>query len=658
VNEQRDLEDEDEQTSDSVCSSPTRTAKKRKIRPFNSQHQPSSNNSTQAGRNNPASVLYPYITELGGYIGIWEGKDEDKKFVRHGKAITIEAIYHNIESDEITYKLYFDYQGRIVNIEMPRSDLTKVKILQLADLGADVFDHNAVYVIKWLRNQETILQGQVINVHHEIGWAEIDNQLVYKANKAVGFESAYKGRLAIAPKGSLEGWQAIIETYVLGSIPLESMLIFGLSAIVVGMIAKDTGIDSPIVHIYSESSSGKSTATKLAISAFSYPDLKEDGLYGTWLTTKNASVASLRGNNGMAVAFDELSLTDQKDLSSMVYSLASGKDKVRMQKDDQIRKTGRWNTTILSNGEQSLLVKTNRNTGLKMRKLEFGNVGWTESAEQADAIFAGLLKNYGQAAPTMAQALIDLGKEQVIAQWKAWCEKVLAVMPNKDQFSDRIAAKIAVMMVTADLARMALKLAFNLDGILAFIIQHEQQAVEERDIFANAYKYLLEQVNINNHKFDKYFNKVDPIMSLNETWGKIEYKSKKDKEQVILILPIIFNKLMSEGGFQDPQIILKNWKKQGILDCESDRFTRNRKINGADAVGVYAIRVQKSEDEEEVWIEKARIEKARIKEERIQRKKEKEDLIKKGYIDKSNTESDINIPEIDTPDIYIDSPDI
>ena len=72
----------------------------------------------------------------------------------------------------------------------------------------------------------------------------------------------------------------MINNHILGNPELEFALSSGLSSILLGYIGEDLGLESNIIHLVGNSTTGKSTALKLAISSFGYPDIKKNGLYG------------------------------------------------------------------------------------------------------------------------------------------------------------------------------------------------------------------------------------------------------------------------------------------------------------------------------------------------------------------------------------------
>jgi putative DNA primase/helicase len=165
---------------------------------------------------------------------------------------------------------------------------------------------------------------------------------------------------------------------------------------------------------------GKTTALQVAISPFGLPNSKKSGsLLKDWNGTPNAIMGHFRDIHGLPMALDEAS-TEDGDFSKFVYLLASGKDKNRMNKEGEMTRTAEWDGVILSNAEHSLKSKSKQNIGIQMRLFEIGNVSWTQSAENADALKAGVLNNYGHAGPLFVEHILRVGKAEVIRKWQYW----------------------------------------------------------------------------------------------------------------------------------------------------------------------------------------------------------------------------------------------
>ncbi|MNI79843.1 hypothetical protein D3C73_1363270 [compost metagenome] len=74
---------------------------------------------------------------------------------------------------------------------------------------------------------------------------------------------------------------------------------------------------------------------------------------------------------------------------------------------------------------------------------------------------------------------------------------------------------------------------------------------------------------------------------------------KKSGKIFVYILPSVFHQWMETGGFDEPKVVLKNWKMKGLLDNEGDRYTRKRKINDeATMVPVYCIQLNSAQADE------------------------------------------------------------
>ncbi|MNK29904.1 hypothetical protein D3C87_483070 [compost metagenome] len=543
--------------------------------------------------------FYPNIFMKDGFI--WEDQGEKKGRFKVGKAIRITAVHENIDTGEISFAVQFEYNGRTKETTLSRAQFQRSQIIDLAKLGADVYEHNATQVIKHLRNEEMTAPQK--KVHQKLGWDTYGGQLVFKHYKAIGIDSTYSGPLTIQPKGSYKKWKRAVEKCVMGNCNLELAILIGLSSAVVGFISFVTKIDSLIFHIYGPSTQGKTTATSLAISTFGYPESNENGLMQTWMATQNAIIGNLVGNFGLVFGLDEISMSDMQDFSTIAYYLAGGKEKRRLDKESRLKDSGGWSTTIVSNGERALTSKANHNIGIVMRILELGNITWTKNAKSSDQIKHVIQQNYGHAGPKFAATLLETGTVQVIQKWKEWTQRIMDAMPKLDHFSQRIAKKLAILMLTGEIAKEALQLDFNLDGIQQLLIENEKAVQNDRDLGAKALDYFYEQFTMNRSNFGelkrtriKGSHKDEIILENRKVFGGLYKKSGKI---FVYILPSVFHQWMETGGFDEPKVVLKNWKMKGLLDNEGDRYTRKRKINDeATMVPVYCIQLNSAQADE------------------------------------------------------------
>ncbi|AWI03112.1 DUF927 domain-containing protein [Clostridium drakei] len=526
------------------------------------------------------------------------------EYSRVADFIDVSKVTENLDTGNMSITLI--YSDSTANSETKEITVglaeiaTKAKILDLASKGVDVNESNVKCVIKHIRNRREGVEKSF--VHSNIGFFNKNGEYYFKSYKIFGCTkeldllSDYIGTFLIKTEGDGKKWLELVKRVVVGKYPLELALSIGFSAPVVGFIAGDIGIESPLIHIYGDSTQGKTTAAMLAVSAFGSPNIKEKGLVMTWNTTSNGMHGSIAGNTGVPVVFDESSMANKKDFTKDIYSLTAGKDKIRMNKECEIREEKSWNTTIISTGEHSIFSKSKANTGMRMRLFEFGNISWTESAKQADEIKETILANYGHCGKVFVRKLMRLGKEKILEIHKQCKTRLIDKLDDSD-FRDRIAGKLAVIMVAATILKEQMKININIEKIEELIIKNEAENFDDKDISEKAYDILIQVVAKNASKFEKYnensrFKPIPP--SDRESWGIIETKGKRDKEEVrLVVISEIFNKILKEHGFDEPKIVLKKWKEKGMLDYEANKLTRRRKIEGIDKVTCYVINLKK-----------------------------------------------------------------
>lgn len=517
--------------------------------------------------------------------------------------IEIDRINRNIDTEQYSSILRFYFRGQKHEIEVKRSSyLSRKEIIKLQDIGLDVIEHNVDKLIKYLKSLE--MDAPVFWVHSNVGFDIFDEKYVFKHARGINVPSSYDGNLDIAPNGSYSEWYSTIRNYVIGNVALETIMVIGFSSAIVGLLGLMFNFDSLLVHIVGDSTTGKSTASMLAISLWGNPNPKiPNGLATTWNTTENAMFKNIVGNRGLAVLFDEVSMNDSLDFTKFIYKFTGNKDKARLNKESKIDEIGTWSSTFISNGEFSLLEKSKKNTGAQLRIIEFNNISWTKNAQSADAIQQSILQNYGHAGLEFVNKLFKYGLEKIYDEIKEERELAIEQMKEKgftDKYVPRRAWKYAILMYTARSVRELLGIPLDIDGIWDFLMENEKQSMNNRDLQKNAYEYFLEQVNINYKKFLRS-NSLEAIYDddvknpSNDIMGKINVLINKNYNE-ICIYPNLFKKVMKDGGFEDTKIILKSWKEQGILDCESDRYTRKRRlIENGGAIPIYVIKVNKDE---------------------------------------------------------------
>lgn len=503
---------------------------------------------------------------------VWKcSDDEDEKPKRICKSVEVLQVNHDVDTGKILLLVRFDYHGIVNTMTIPRDTLQRSKITGLINYGVDVQDdpvmlREMLQYLRWADDNATLCR-----THTQLGLSRINERLVFKHSECSTLGSTYTGQLSIKPRGTLDEYIALLQKEVIGQTPLELALALGLAATISSMLAEETGMEVMVVHLCGNSSSGKSTACMLAVSPYGSPNTKENGLLKTWNATESSLMAQLAEVHGIPIVFDEASINRAgMDFTKIIYKIASGKDKERLNRSAERQVAKSFSGLCLSNAEHSLRDKGSQNIGIQVRLIELANVKWTRSAENSEAIKEGVLKHYGHMGPAFADKLIELGPEAVMNRWKEWRDTIRRRINSPDDFSKRISDKLAIIALAADLIQEWFGLTLDIDGIVDILINSVDDAAENRNLGQKAHQYVIDEVIRNRSKFAT--GEQAPENS-HEYWGKIV---SKNTDAEIWILPHILKKILAEGQFDDVNIVLKLWRDENLLDHDPDKFTRKK----------------------------------------------------------------------------------
>jgi putative DNA primase/helicase len=149
-------------------------------------------------------------------------------------------------------------------------------------------------------------------------------------------------------RGTFDAWRDEVAVHALGN----SRLALALCAAFAGPLLHFLGEESFGFHFSGPSSGGKTTALRVAASAWGTP-------LASWRTTDNAAESLARAANDGFLALDELSQADPRAADAMAYLLGNGQGKGRMRRDVTARPIATWRLVFLSSGETGLSEKLN-----------------------------------------------------------------------------------------------------------------------------------------------------------------------------------------------------------------------------------------------------------------------------------------------------------
>lgn len=494
----------------------------------------------------------------------------DGQYQKVSDFMTIKEVRHNI--DDGTFKSILEYEslnGR-KEILINREDyLNKNNLIKNQSKGLDITHENVNVLVSYLRQCEK--KAIVKNIHTKLGFDKYENEYIYKLQKCIGIDSKYVGIYDIEPKGNKEEYVSMLKEEVIGNPALEFIIITALSAVILGYIGEELGLDTIIAHIVGNSTTGKSTALKLAISLFGYPDVKRNGLFGTYNGTNNALLKKLTGLKGVPYALDEISMSYTQNFTNFIYGLANGTDKDRLNKDSELKQRETWLTTILSNGEKSLIGSANKNAGVQIRVIEANNFVWTKDADNAERINRTILQNYGHIGFDFAKYIMNIEKDEVIKQFESARDEVYKIIDDKlvvDNMAIRRCNKFGIILHTAYLFQDMMGIRLDIDGIIGMMVEIEKESLSNRNFRESTIDYIKQYVSKYKNKFE--CGTTNSIESL----GVI---TQREKYVEVQMNKLSFEQMIKQGGYEDKNIILRELKDAGYLNCEKDRYTRCRK---------------------------------------------------------------------------------
>jgi putative DNA primase/helicase len=251
------------------------------------------------------------------------------------------------------------------------------------------------------------------------GWHDgsfvMPNKTIGNQQEKIIFQSAANTQSTFKQKGKLAAWQDNIAKPCAGN----SRLVFAISAAFASPLLDITGMEGGGVHFRGDSSTGKTTALRVASSVWGGLDYLQ-----RWRATDNGLESLAAQHSDCLLVLDELSQVDPKAAGEVAYMLANGSGKVRSIRTGAMRDTASWRLLFLSSGEAGLtehmaLAGRKPKAGQEIRLLDIpadagrgygvfdtlhDNIG---GAAFSKALTEAVAKNYGVASIAFLAKLVD-----------------------------------------------------------------------------------------------------------------------------------------------------------------------------------------------------------------------------------------------------------
>jgi hypothetical protein len=397
-----------------------------------------------------------------GYVvrrdGVWTTEDDKPKAPVTGGPVVPVAVFMDPDGTQLVQLVWLDRgdKGDVwVTRTVPRGVVKSGRrlVTALGDVGLPVTEADARGVERWLARVEAHNRLCIPRrrLARWLGW-QGDGTFVAGQDAPDRVEPAWPeqaGALAAHhPRGTLEGWQSTVSK--LKGYPAAVAV---LSTAFAASLLDVLGLDSFTIDISGRSTRGKTTAAKVALSAWADPSERSEALF-SWRTTLLAVEKRLNLVRGIPVVLDETRVVKVPELVDQVlYQVPKNHGQARGGGWPSMLP---WHTIVVSTGEQSALsFTTHQGAGARVLTLSRPPfpAGAETVAEDAAAVGAGICDDYGTAGPAFVAQLRKAfdqadGKSRIRARHAELTE----AHRGATDLSGRRAPMLAALVLAAELA--------------------------------------------------------------------------------------------------------------------------------------------------------------------------------------------------------------
>jgi len=263
---------------------------------------------------------------------------------------------------------------------------------------------------------------------------------------------------AYQPNGELTDWQQNIARYAVGNSRLCLALGASFAAPLLSLLNEESGG----FHLMGDSSDGKTTAAKVALSVWGKPS----GSLLSWSGTKIGFSNTAAARNDGLLVLDEIGQASPHVIGDTVYSVMNGINKVQGAKQGGNRALSRWKVMMFSTGEKTpdSILKHNKgdwNAGQAARlpsiraAAQYGIYdtlhGFEDGALLSEHIAQSAEKYHGTAGRLFIRQLLD-NLEQAKQQATERMAAFMATIPELSGQARRVAKRFAIAASALELA--------------------------------------------------------------------------------------------------------------------------------------------------------------------------------------------------------------
>jgi hypothetical protein len=351
-----------------------------------------------------------------GYLitkhGIFTGTNEQISF----EPVFISRCGINRQNGVEYVELSFNSNGNTKRRIVDRITISSVsEIIKESQYGAPVNSGNALHIINFLAawisvNKEVLEIFEVVN---QLGWFKNHFILTDRIiGKGENLNVYYKGSLhpeAFTKKGDLNKWTGAVKK--LKHLENAQIARFCIYAGFASIAWENLKFSPVIIHLYSNTSKGKTTLLKMISSIFGNPEFGKGII--TWDSTQKFIIRYLEHLKNVPLCIDELTSKNMRNFQGLIYAISGGVSRGKASRNDplDIVELRNFSTLVFSNGEPPMLSQ-NSFAGETVRVWELtGPPFGVDDEKLINEIVSTVMENFGHAIEHFVLNYLNLNEE-------------------------------------------------------------------------------------------------------------------------------------------------------------------------------------------------------------------------------------------------------
>lgn len=363
----------------------------------------------------------------------------------------VQRIVEDFESKERSYEVAFQVGAEWRTTMAPVENLLrKSELSRFSSKGMHVSDHNVAGVVAWLHEfcelNDREKRFEVVPAFRRTGWhlnpdgtsfyafPGLDNRTFDTASGREAIFAAYHA------SGSRDISLAILQDLMYASDVCNATILAGFAGPFIDLIPECTNL---VVHLYGQTTSGKTVTMHGAGSIYGHPD--NSAIKGN--TTPTGLEYKLATQCGVATLVDELPASGERSREELAYMIYDGTGKTRGAKDGGTRKTLHWKCSVITTGEGPF-TNDNARGGAQARIL---NLEWAPMAgvseDRVNEMYAEMKRNYGHMILEWAPYISKLNVDDLLQEYRDTLQAMI-IHCRTNGINVRAANNIATLMLT------------------------------------------------------------------------------------------------------------------------------------------------------------------------------------------------------------------